>query len=92
MKVSPWQHLFCTPDPFSLTNPHVGRETGPQRSVAGMRMVAVWGLGSVRLELGMCLLLRVIRCVPGGACVGGSGKEEVMWGLNILSYYSHICF
>lgn len=30
--------------------------------------------------------------VPGGACVLGSGKEDVTWGLSILSYSSHICF
>lgn len=44
--MSPWQHLSCTSDPFSLTNPRVGREN-----------LDVWGLGRVRLEPGMCLLL-----------------------------------
>lgn len=30
--------------------------------------------------------------VPGGACVLGSGKEDVTWGLSVLSYSSHIRF
>lgn len=64
---------------------------GP-REVWLQRIVDVWRLGCARLELGVCLLLRMMRCVPGAACLVGSGKEDVLWGLSILSYYSPICF